>query len=85
MAWARHGRTDRIASALRRGIHPDTKGRDGTTMMHVAAQNGRTDIVGLLLEHHADVNVTTAKGRDPMYFASRFQYAGRVIVQLITD
>ncbi len=43
--------------------------RDWVTPLWFAAMNGRTDIVGLLLEHGADPQVADAQGRSILDYA----------------
>lgn len=46
----------------------------GWTFLHWAAFNGHIDIVKLLIEKHANVNVTDKHGRTPLYLSLRYGY-----------
>lgn len=43
---------------LEYGAKPDAESKNGFTPLHLAAQEGHTDIVSLLLEKQANVNAT---------------------------
>ena len=51
---ARIGDTARVRSLLQPAINLEVKGKDGKTPLIWAAQEGRTEVVGLLLAHGAD-------------------------------
>ena len=49
--------------AIEEGAQVNTKGADGNAAMHVAAMNGNIDIVSILIENNADLNIkTTPRG-----------------------
>ena len=48
----------------------NTKDRWGQTMLHVAAERGNTNIVRLLLEKGADINITDDTGTTALMNAS---------------
>ena len=55
-AW--YGRIDIIRWMLDNGLDPDTKHlKDGDTVLHVASYNGNPELVKLMLERGAQVNV----------------------------
>jgi len=45
--------------------------QNGFTPLHLAAQDGHTDMVALLLEHSADVNAHAKNGLTPMHLAAQ--------------
>ncbi|MDQ7825151.1 MAG: ankyrin repeat domain-containing protein [Candidatus Eremiobacteraeota bacterium] len=44
-------------------------GEDGRTLLHIAAVQGHTPVVKLLVERGADLNVKTADGKTPLKIA----------------
>ena len=51
--------------------HINALGRDDATPMHVAAEAGHADVLSLLLEHGADLEVRDIYGLTPLHRASR--------------
>jgi ankyrin repeat protein len=51
------GRIDRMKGLLAAGADPDGLGSDGLSPLHSAARQGNVEMIKLLLEHGADVNV----------------------------
>lgn len=70
-AWAcEFGRTDVVEFLLRKGIEPQTKLRRGQTGLHWAALEGHGDIVRMLLDHGAAVDIVEeAFGGTPLGWA----------------
>lgn len=48
--------------------------RNGNQPIHIAAQNGHYDIIGLLLTKGADVNAVNGKGNTPLHMAIEYDY-----------
>ena len=48
--------------------------KDGITPLHAAAFGGHVNVVGLLIDHGADVNATDCYGYSPLYFATRGEH-----------
>jgi ankyrin repeat protein len=44
--------------------------KDGITPLHAAAFGGHVNVVGLLIDHGADVNASDYNGYTPLYFAA---------------
>ena len=49
---------------------PNIKNSSGLTPLHLAAQNGHTEIVQLLLQNNADPNIQDNNGDTPLHFSS---------------
>ena len=47
---------DIATTLIEYGAKPDAESKNGFTPLHLASQEGHTDMVSLLLEHKADVN-----------------------------
>ena len=45
--------------------------QNGFTPLHLASQEGHTDMVSLLLEHNGDVNFRAKNGLTPMHLAAQ--------------
>ncbi|XP_028037940.1 kinase D-interacting substrate of 220 kDa B isoform X4 [Bombyx mandarina] len=60
--------------ANNKNVNIDDKDENGTTSLMVAAENGRTDAVSLLLEAGADAGAADADGWTPLAFAARGGY-----------
>ncbi|KAL2673723.1 hypothetical protein Neosp_012166 [[Neocosmospora] mangrovei] len=48
----------------------DSQSTEGKSALHVAAENGKTEAVKLLIEHRANVNLRDTKGRPPLTLAA---------------
>nr|KAG5690418.1 hypothetical protein BaRGS_026465 [Batillaria attramentaria] len=73
-------REEEVAEAM------SVRNYDGLTCLHIAVQNGSTDIVGLLLERGADINAKDGKsGRSAIHFAVENSQPShhRVLMQLL--
>src|SRR5260221_79472 len=53
----------------------NARGWMGRTPLHVAASQGRTDIVRLLIHHGADVNAQRTRGDIPLHWAANAEIA----------
>ena len=67
--------------------HINTIGQENMTSMHVAARAGHADVLSLLLEHGADVDVQNLYGTTPLYRAARSGKleAGRLLLDRGAD
>ena len=61
-AWTGEG------TSLHSNVDVNIRDPLGRTPLHIAAENGHTDIVRRLLEHRADVNLTDPNGNTPLIF-----------------
>ena len=64
------GQTETAEILLKQGADPNS-GAGGVTALHRALAAGQTDIVKLLIAHHADVHVKTRNGETPLQIATR--------------
>jgi ankyrin repeat protein/ribosomal protein L40E len=65
---AREGDVEKVKDLLARGADPNAI-RLGTTPLHIAAGHGRFDIVKILVENGANVNVKDLMGFTPLHSA----------------
>ena len=66
VVWATaDGIFDLVVRLIEGGAHVNTKCDDGRSALHMAAQEGRSDIAEFLLSRGADPNVTDADGDTP--------------------
>ncbi len=60
---------DALVSILRKGTDPNTRTASGCTPLHLAALDGLTHFVHILLDFGADVDAKNADGETPLHFA----------------
>jgi len=63
------GDAGEVKKLLHGGVDPNTRGPRGATCLHVAAYLGHVEVVRLLLEAGADVNVRDNDDRTPLRYA----------------
>ena len=59
-----------LLELLRRGADPGVKGMLGNAGLHMAAQDGHTEVVKALLDHGARVDATNDVGQTPLHRAA---------------
>ncbi|TMW60684.1 hypothetical protein Poli38472_000726 [Pythium oligandrum] len=59
----------RVRTILGRGVRPGAGGSDGSTALHICAQQAMVSIAKILLEHGADPNATDRLGFTPLHWA----------------
>jgi len=52
---------------LKNGVDPNSAGRDGSTALHVAAEDGLAECMSILLKAGADVNAKDDEGKTPIW------------------
>jgi uncharacterized protein len=72
------GTTGEVQDFLRRGVDPDAADADGRTGLMLAAYNGHTDIVNLLLDTDVRVNRADQLGRTALMYASTGDFPATV-------
>lgn len=81
--WAAQaGIVSQVKRYIRTGGDVDAKDRWGSTALHIAALNGRPEIVRLLREAGADIEAPNASGRSALQVA---QDQGRVDVVSVLE
>lgn len=71
---ARHGRFPELEQLMQMGVDPNSKDKQGNTILIVGAQNGNKAIVKLALRHGALLNMSNCMGNSALHFATEFQY-----------
>ncbi|CUU35930.1 MAG: ankyrin repeat domain-containing protein [Armatimonadetes bacterium] len=66
-----YGRTRVLERMLQAGVSPDLRDKNGRTLLMLAAENGHTDTVRLLLRHGANPRATSALGETVLDCARR--------------
>jgi len=78
------GHGDVIQLLLERGANPDVEyGFSGHFLSHIAASQGKTEVVRLLLCHDADVNSKDKIGWTPLLYASSNKHVD--VIQLLLE
>lgn len=70
----RHGRIQQVKKCLEIGVEPNSKDKDGNTILIIAAQNGNKALVKLALRHGALINMTNMMGNSALHFAVEYKY-----------
>ena len=63
-----------LKAVLEHGVDPNSKDKNGNTVLIVAAQNGNKSIVKTALRHGAIINMTNCMGNTALHFANEFGY-----------
>lgn len=66
---ARNNDTGRLRRVLARGTHPNSRGSDGATALHICAQQAMGALAKVLLEHKANPNIQDRLGLTPLHWA----------------
>jgi hypothetical protein len=68
---AERGDVDALAERLKEGLDPNSRNGEGWTLLICASAAGQPDIVKLLLEYCADLELRDGKLRTALYWAAR--------------
>lgn len=79
---ASRGYADIAAWLLERGAAVDIRGPRNWTPLIAATYGGHTDLVELLLKHHADKTAVSADGLNALFYAIDYRYADIIDVLL---
>lgn len=71
---ARHGHIQELRAVLEHGVDPNSKDKQGNTVLIVGAQNGNKAVCKLCLRHGALINMTNCVGNSALHFAVEFGY-----------
>mmetsp|Transcript_15917 Transcript_15917/g.15331 ORF Transcript_15917/g.15331 Transcript_15917/m.15331 type:complete len:128 (+) Transcript_15917:22-405(+) len=71
---ARHGRFQQLQKILQMGVDPNSKDKNGNTILIIGAQNGNKSIVKLALRHGGHINMTNCMGNTALHFAVEYGY-----------
>ena len=67
-----------LQKALASGLNPSFQKYDGTSLLHQACAENKTEIVKVLLEYKVNANIRDACGRTPLHNACEYNSAGAV-------
>ena len=79
-----YGDLEGVMDALAQGGRVAVRNPEGTTPLFVAAQNGHTDICGLLLAHGSDVNEMNLKAKNTVLHQAAAQGHEAVVEALLS-
>lgn len=68
---------------LRANVSPNSRCKGGQTLLHIAAENGHTEMASLLLLHHIRPRVADDHGMLPLHLAAK--HGHRDMIQLLLD
>ena len=74
--------TKSVKALLTGGVDSDTSGQNGWTALHVAASDGRLNIVDLLLRRGASIDRSNNDGANALHIAARGGHS-QVVVRLV--
>lgn len=68
---AKDGYVDIVAELLKRGIRVDNATKKGNTALHIASLAGQKEVIKLLIQYNANVNIQSLNGFTPLYMAAQ--------------
>ena len=75
---------ENVAALIERGADLNmTSEEKGASILHIAAKNGSSELVKLLLDHNISVNVLDNDGRTPLAWACKTNYNVDIVKMLI--
>lgn len=60
-----------MSELLRRSIKVNNATKKGNTALHIASLAGQKDVIKLLIQYNANVNVQSLNGFTPLYMAAQ--------------
>ncbi|BAO99930.1 ankyrin repeat-containing protein [Wolbachia endosymbiont of Cimex lectularius] len=76
-----HSSYNIVGYLIRENANVNAKDKNGNTPFHLAAINGKIDVVKVLLKYNADVNAKNNEGRTALCYATEHNY--RKLVELL--
>jgi ankyrin repeat protein len=73
----------KVKSLIERGTDPNSRNKDGDTVLHLAVSGGHNDIAGLLIDSGANPNTKNRMGQTPLHIAAKTGY--KDIAELLID
>lgn len=77
------GATNYIELYLANGGDPNIRNEEGESLLHMAVLHHRHFAVKVLINHHADINLTTPNGLTPLHYAAQIDNSENMIELLI--
>lgn len=74
LSWVRHKKLPEVSHALHRGVDIEARDEHGNTALIVAAQNGHTALVKMLVDKGADVGAVNGKRNTPLHYAVAYDF-----------
>ena len=56
------------------GVDPNSRDKNGNTILIIGAQNGNKAVVKLALRNGGDINATNCCGKSAFFYASEYKY-----------
>jgi len=81
--YSQQNSIDLVRLLLERGVYVDARKVDGSTALHVAAFDGRPEIVRVLLDHGANANEQNGHSEAPIHLISQESHEHGVGVALM--
>ena len=71
---ARHNRMKELKQIIDMGVDPNSKDKNGNTIMIVGAQNGNKAVIKLSLRNGGNLNLTNCMGNSALHYAKKYKY-----------
>lgn len=71
---ARHGKSALLKESFDKGVDPDSIDNFGNSLLLIACQNNRKNIIRLCLKHGGDINRRNIQGFSGLHYARMYKY-----------